>query len=66
METLKKKAAEKSVMDISDIGLVYCGKIISSDNKLKMTVSEMGLMNNSTIFAIFRLKGGEKYDYLKH
>jgi hypothetical protein len=66
METLKRKAAEKSVMDISDTNLVYSGKIISGDDKLKKTVSEIGLMNNSTIFIIFRLKGGEINDYLKH
>jgi hypothetical protein len=66
METLKRKAAEKSVMDISDTNLVYSGKIISGDDKPKKTVSEIGLMNNSTIFIIFRLKGGEINDYLKH
>jgi hypothetical protein len=58
MQTLKKKAAERSSMDISETNLVYSGKIISSDDKLKMTVKDVGLMNNSTIFVIFRLKGG--------
>jgi hypothetical protein len=36
--------------------LIFAGKDISS--QLKMKVHELGIVANSTVFCIFRLKGG--------
>jgi hypothetical protein len=58
MQTLKEKAAEKSSMNLSEIYLVYAGKVITEDKFLKLTVRDVGIMNNSTIFVVFRMRGG--------
>ena len=58
VEQLKQEVASRQEkVDATDLVLIYSGQPLEIAN---MTLTSAGIENNSTVFPIYRLKGGHR------
>ncbi len=58
VETLVKRAAEKTNSDLNSMRLMFTSKELTDPKMQEMKINEVGLQNDSNTFIIYRLKGG--------
>lgn len=59
---LREVVAKKFGYTVEETRLIYGGKDLSNEDHQQLPIYELGIQKQSTIFLVFRLKGGAPFE----